>query len=117
MGFCYGGWGVFQLAAKGNELVDCISAAHPTLLEHHEIENVAVPVQLLAPEIDPQFTEELKEFSNRVIPTLGVAYDYQYFPGLEHGFSIRGDPNKPGEKKGMERAKNAAVLWFRQWLH
>lgn len=42
--------------------------------------------------------------------TLGVAYDYQYFPGLEHSFAIRGDPKNPNEMKGMERAKNAAVL-------
>ncbi|PKS09656.1 hypothetical protein jhhlp_004275 [Lomentospora prolificans] len=117
MGFCYGGWGVFQLAGEGNQLVDCISVAHPTLLEHQEIENVSVPVQILAPEIDPQFTPELKAFCHKTIPTLGVAYDYQHFPRLEHGFAIRGDLRKPGEKEGMERAKNAAVLWFSQWLH
>ncbi|KAJ9151288.1 hypothetical protein NKR23_g3221 [Pleurostoma richardsiae] len=91
--------------------------AHPTFLEKQEIGSVGVPVQILAPEIDPRFTEELKAFSNQVIPTLGFAYDYQYFPGLEHGFAIRGDPKNAEEKKGMERAENAAVLWFRQWLH
>jgi hypothetical protein len=32
------------------------------------------------------FTPELKEFSNKVIPTLGVPYDYQDFPGVEHSF-------------------------------
>lgn len=62
------------------------------------------------------FTQQLKAFSNATIPTLGVAYDYQHFPGLEHGFAIRGDPENPEERKGMERAKNAAVLWFKQWL-
>jgi dienelactone hydrolase len=116
IGFCYGAWGVFRLSAKGTQLVDCISAAHPTLLEKEEIEKIGVPVQIMAPEFDPQFTEELKAFSNRVIPGLGVAYDYQYFPGLEHGFAVRGNPQDPAEMKGMERAKNSAVLWFRQWL-
>ena len=76
-----------------------------------------MPVQILAPEFDPQFTEELKTFSLKVIPTLGVPFDYQYFPGLEHAFAVRGDPKNGGERKGMERAKNAAVMWFRQWLH
>ena len=116
IGFCYGGWGVFRLGAKGGDLVDCISTAHPTDLTKEEIEQVGVPVQILAPEIDPMFTEELKTFSNQTIPTLGVAFDYQFFPGLEHAFAVRGDPQKPAERKGMERAKNAAVLWFRQWL-
>ncbi|KAB2573411.1 Hydrolase tropI [Lasiodiplodia theobromae] len=117
IGFCFGGWAVFRLGAKGNQLVDCISTAHPSLLEKHEIENVGVPVQILAPEKDVVFTEELKAYSNQVIPTLGIAYDYQHFPGLEHGFAIRGDPTNPPEMKGLERAKNAAVVWFRQWLH
>lgn len=116
IGFCYGGWAVFRLGAKANPLVDAISTGHPSLLEKLEIEAVGVPVQILAPEVDPMFTEELKAFSNRVIPTLGVAYDYQYFPGLEHAFASRGDPNIHGERDGMERAKNAAVSWFRQWL-
>ncbi|KAL1851903.1 hypothetical protein Plec18167_007596 [Paecilomyces lecythidis] len=117
IGFCFGGWAVFRLGRKGNDLFDCISTAHPSLLERDEIENVGVPVQIMAPEIDPQFTEELKMFSNLVIPRLGVAYDYQFFPGLEHAFAIRGDPNNPAERRGMERAKNAAVSWLREWLY
>lgn len=116
IGFCYGGWAAFQLGAKDNGLVDCISVAHPIQLTKDEIQKVGVPVQILAPEFDPLFTEELKAFSNQVIPTLSVPYDYQFFPGVQHAFAARGDPAKPGERKSMERAKNAAVLWFRQWL-
>ena len=116
VGFCFGGWGVFWLGAKGRGLVDCISTAHPSLLEQSEIQAVGVPVQILAPEIDPLFTAELKEFSNRVIPTLGVPYDYQFFPGLEHAFAIRGDPGNEAERRGMARAKNMAVSWLREWL-
>jgi hypothetical protein len=71
----------------------------------------------MAPEFDPHFTEELKAFSNEVIPKLKVPYDYQYFPGLTHGFATRGNPDDSAELEGMERAKNAAVLWFRLWLH
>lgn len=117
IGFCFGGWGVFRLGAKEVRLVDCISTAHPTFLEKSEIRDIGVPVQILAPEHDPQFTEELKAFSNEVIPTLGVPYDYEYFPSLTHGFATRGNPSDKNEMDGMERAKNAAVLWFRQWLH
>jgi len=100
-------------AKENNGLVDAISTAHPTWLTKEEIEAVGVPVQVLAPEHDATFTPELKEFFNRVAPTLGVPYDYQYFPGLEHSFATRG---KEDDKKGMVRAKNAAVSWFREWL-
>ncbi len=118
VGFCFGAWGAFQLGAKANNgLVDCISMAHPSYVTKEEIQGVGVPVQICAPEHDQLFTEELKEFSNRVIPTLGVPYDYQFFPGLTHGFSVRGDIRNKAERAGMERAKNAVVLWFRQWLH
>lgn len=117
IGFCYGGWGAFRLGAKGRDLVDCISTAHPSLLEKDEILSTAVPVQIMAPEIDPMFTDELKAYSNQMIPTLGVPYDYQYFPGMEHGFAVRGDPDNLEERKCMERAKNSAVSWFRQWLY
>jgi dienelactone hydrolase len=117
VGFCFGGWAVFRLGGKDVNLVDCISTAHPTLLEKSEIQNVDVPVQIMAPEFDPMFTPELKEFCNKVVPTLGVPYDYQYFPGLHHAFATKGDPENGLENKGMERAKNAAVHWFQQWLH
>ena len=118
IGFCFGGWAVFRLGAKSSDsIVDCISTGHPTWLEKSEIENVGVPVQILAPEFDTQFTPELKAFANSVIPTLGVPYDYQYFPGLEHAFATRGDEKNVAEYKGMLRAKAAAVAWFRLWLH
>jgi dienelactone hydrolase len=117
IGFCFGGWAVFQLGAKGNNLVDCISTGHPTWLTEEEIDEVGVPVQILAPEIDHVYTQELKDYSNRVIPTLGVPYDYQHFPGAEHGFATRGDPKNEVSSKAMKRGKDAAVYWFKQWLH
>ncbi|KAL8726878.1 MAG: hypothetical protein Q9166_006430 [cf. Caloplaca sp. 2 TL-2023] len=117
VGYCWGGWAAFQLGAKGKNMVDAISVAHPTFLTKEEIDAVAVPVQILAPETDPQLTPELKEYANRVIPTLGVEYDYQYFPGLMHGFAARADLNNEKEKKGLERAKNAVSGWFAGTLH
>ena len=87
------------------------------MLEKREIVMPRVPVQIMASEIDHMFTDELKGFCNNVIPCLGVSYDYQYFPGLEHGFATRGNPDNSAERKGMERAKNSAVVWFRLWLH
>lgn len=118
IGYCFGGWGVFRLGAKEHKgLVDAISTAHPSYLTEEEISAVAVPVQICSPEHDWLYTEELKAFSNKIIPTLGIPYDYQFFPRLNHGFAVKGDPKEPEEREGMARAKNAAVIWFRQWLH
>lgn len=117
IGYCYGGWGCFRLAAKGNNLLDCVSVAHPSLLEKTEIDALGVPTQILAPETDPQLTPELKEYCNKVIPGLGISYQYDYYPGLVHGFAVKGDPKDGKQKEGLERAKNAAVAWFKEYLH
>lgn len=119
IGYCYGGWSSFRLGSKNHSppLVHCISTAHPTWLTREEIDDIGVPVQILAPEFDPPFTPELKAYANSVIPTKGVPYDYQFFPGVEHAFATRGNPEDEKEKRAMIRGKNAQVAWMREWLH
>lgn len=119
IGFCYGGWSVFRLGAKERQppLVDCITAGHPSLLTKKDIDEVAVPVQILAPEFDPVFTAELKTHSFEMMQKLGVPFDYQHFPGVQHACFTRGDPKNPGERDAMVRGKNAAVGWLKQFLY
>lgn len=81
-----------------------------------EIDAISVPTQICAAEIDEHFPPEQTAYSNATIPSLGVAYDFQYFPGLAHGFATRGDPQAPAQRKGLERAKNAVVYWLAQHL-
>ncbi|KAG9830133.1 alpha/beta-hydrolase, partial [Aureobasidium melanogenum] len=117
IGFCYGAWAVLRLANKDSPLIDCAAVAHPSLLEESEIANIGVPVQFLSPEHDQMFTPELKEFTLKTLPTLNIPFNYDYYPALVHGFAVRGDHNDPKQKEGLERAKNAAVYWFKQHLH
>ncbi|KAI1445137.1 dienelactone hydrolase family protein [Annulohypoxylon stygium] len=119
IGYCYGGWAVFRLGAKEHNppLIDAISTGHPSLLTNKDIDEVAVPTQLLAPEHDPVYTPELKAHTLETLPKLGIEWDYRHFPGVEHGGLVRADENKPGERLAMVRAKNAAVHWFNQFLH
>jgi len=117
IGYCFGGWAVFRLGATGNDLVDCIIAGHPTWLTKDDIDGAAVPTQILAPEFDVPYTEELKEYTFKSLMKRGVAFDYQHFPGVEHSCFTRGRPDKSGEQEAMVRGKAAAVSWLRQWLH
>lgn len=121
VGFCYGGWAVFRLGAKEHHrprpLVDCITAGHPSLLTKKDIDEVAVPVQILAPEIDPVYTPELKAYTFDTLQKLGLPFDYQHFPKVEHACFVRGDPYKSGEREAMTRGKDAVVCWWRQYLH
>lgn len=119
IGYCYGGWSSFRLGSRAHNprLVDCISAAQPTWLTKEEMDNIGVPVQIVAPEIDRAFTEELKRYANEVIPTKGLPYDYAFFPGVEHSFCTRGNPDDEKERLAMVRAKRVQVAWMREWLH
>ncbi|OAX79248.1 hypothetical protein ACJ72_06435 [Emergomyces africanus] len=118
IGFCYGAWAVFRLGAKEHQppLVDFISMAHPTFLTKKDIDEVAVPVQVLAAETDRMYPPELKMHTFETIQKLGLPFDYQHFPGVEHGCFIRGDAGRKGEREAMARAKNAAIDWFRHCL-
>lgn len=81
------------------------------------MDNIGVPVQICSPEIDAAFTPELKAYANEVIPTTGVPYDYQYFPGVEHAFATRGNLEDERERRAMVRCKRAQIGWMREWLH
>jgi dienelactone hydrolase len=119
IGFCYGGWACFRLGAKEHQppLVDCISMGHPSLVVKKDIEDCAVPVQVLAPEIDEAYPAELKTYTFETVMKNGVYLDYVHFPGVEHGCLTRGDASVKGEREAMARAKNAAVSWFKQFLY
>ncbi|KAI0413975.1 dienelactone hydrolase [Xylaria grammica] len=118
VGYCYGGWAVCHLASKEQErpLVDAISMAHPSWLVKDDIDNITVPVQVLAPEHDQSYTSELKSYTVEAVVKLNVPFDYQHFPGVGHGALVRGDERNKGEREAMARAKNAVVAWFRQHL-
>jgi dienelactone hydrolase len=116
VGYCYGGWAAFRLGAKGNDLVDCVSTGHPSLLTKEDIDAVSVPTQILAPEVDFAYTEELKGHTWKTLQRNKVVFDYQNFPGVEHACLVRGNPKIDGEREAMARGKDAAVSWFKQWL-
>ncbi|KAB5533467.1 dienelactone hydrolase family protein [Coniochaeta sp. 2T2.1] len=122
-GFCYGGWAGFKLAGEGLEdgskLVDSVTVGHPSLLVKEEIDCVRsdVAVQILAPEIDHQYTAELKLHTFVELQKKGTPFDYQHYPGVEHACFTRGDEKLAGERAALVRGKQAAVDWARQWLH
>jgi len=111
------GWAVFQLGSKTNHLVDAISMAHPSVVTKEEIDAVHVPVQIMAPEMDPMFSPELKAYANEKIPQIGVPYEYVFFPGVAHGFAVKGDEKDAKQTEALERAKNCAVNFFNEFLH
>lgn len=66
-----------------------------------DIDEVSVPVQLLCPEIDRAFDEEMKGYAFSTIMKRGVPFDYQHFEGVEHSCLVRGDEGLKGEREAM----------------
>jgi len=117
VGFCYGGWACFRLAALDPPLVSCISTAHPSLMTKDEIAAVKVPVQIVAPEFDSHMPKEMKAYCNETIPEQGVVYQYTYFPEVKHGFAVRGDREDRVQRESLERAAVSMAGWCGGWLH
>ncbi|KAI1171451.1 putative hydrolase [Nemania sp. FL0916] len=117
IGFCYGGWAVCHLAHKSRALVDAISMGHPSWLVKEDIDNLATPVQILAPEHDHPFPVELKTYTFETLLRLNLAFEYVHYPGVEHGALVRGSEKVEREREAMASAKNSAVAWFRKYLH
>ncbi|KAH7312445.1 putative hydrolase [Stachybotrys elegans] len=124
VGFCYGGWAGFRLGAREfnsesdyGRLVDCVAVGHPSLLMKKDIEELAVPVLILAPEIDMVYTPELKVHTFTTLQANGVPFQYHHFPKVAHACMVRGDENKEGERAAMVQGKNVVVAWLRHNLH
>lgn len=119
VGFCYGGWAAFRLGASSVKLIDCFSIGHPSMVTKEDIDAVDVPVQILAPEIDQAYPDEMKSytFETMVTKKKHLYFDYVHFPGVEHGCLTRGDASVKGEREAMAAAKDASVKWFKQFLH
>ncbi|KAI1329043.1 dienelactone hydrolase [Xylariaceae sp. FL0255] len=116
IGYCYGGWAVCELAAHTPAIVDAVSMGHPSMLVKEDIDNIKVPVQILAPEHDPVYTAELKTHSFETLQKVKVPFEYIHFPNVVHGCLVRGSPKKEGERQAMARGKDAAVNWFKTYL-
>ena len=119
IGYCYGGWATFMLAAQNPRVIDAGVVGHPSLLTKEDVDKAAeggVPMQILAPEIDLAFDKEMKTYTfGKLVKGKGV-FEYRHFPGVVHGCFTRGDENREGEREALVRGKGAAVGWFREWL-
>ena len=92
IGFCFGGWAVFRLGSKSHPspLVDCISTAHPAKLEDDEMQEVGVPVQIMAAEHDELFEADRRDAANGIIPRRGVAMTISIFQVRSMGLRREG---------------------------
>ncbi|KAH7011453.1 dienelactone hydrolase [Ilyonectria destructans] len=112
-GYCFGAKYVIRHYKDG---IECGFVAHPSFVESEELAAITGPLSIAAAETDTIFPMEKRHESEKIL--IGTKQDYQInlFSGVEHGFSVRGDPNVKVERFAKEQAFHQAVSWFDSYL-
>ena len=135
VGYCFGGKYVARFLAKGKG-VDVGFTAHPSFVDEAELRGMTGPLSIAAAgklrkpdktwnnaitnniaETDTIFPEDKRHESERILKDMGsIPYQMVLYSGVEHGFAVRGDLNKPEIKFAKEAAFIQAVQWFDECL-
>ena len=135
VGYCFGGKYVARFLAKGKG-VDVGFTAHPSFVDEAELRGMTGPLSIAAAEklrkpektwknavtnniadTDTIFPEDKRHESERIRKDMGsIPYQMVLYSGVEHGFAVRGDLNKPEIKFAKEAAFIQAVQWFDEFL-
>ena len=70
------------------------------------------PLSIAAAETDEIFPTPKRHQTEEILKELKQPYQINLYSGVEHGFAVRGDP----ERKEVNYAKEAAFLQAVQWF-
>ena len=78
-----------------------------------DVKSITAPMLFLIPEHDFMYTDELKDVTkSHFAGSSPDVYKYVDFPGLSHGFAVRGDLKDANQKQGMELARDEVIAWI-----
>lgn len=132
VGMCWGGRYALRAGLEGNmidmdglkkPLIDAVVALHPSnLVLPGDVENPVVPMSVGwgVEDIAVSFKqkgeiEALHAKAEKAGRTLPETEHKAYKPG-RHGFSVRGNPDDPQERKCLEDSEAQVLAWFDKWL-
>ncbi|KAF9235043.1 dienelactone hydrolase family-domain-containing protein [Melanogaster broomeanus] len=110
VGYCFGAPFVLDLAADGFLVAGAI--AHPAFLEESHFEKLTAPLLLSCAEVDFTFGLEARRRAEDIMVGRKSTYHFQVFSGVQHGYAVRGDPNKPQERWAKEESARGIKEWF-----
>ena len=122
IGFCWGAWVVFELAATGK--IQCGASCHPStrickmLFDKEETAlfgAVKCPQILLPAGNDP---DNLKEGGDlvQIVRDLGLECKTVHYPEMQHGWVIRGDASQPAVARDVKAALGEVSAFFTKYL-
>ena len=116
VGYCFGAKGVVHGLAEGGG-IDVGYVAHPSFVAAEDMRAIKRPLSIAAAETDAIFPEEKRHETEKILKELkSVPYQINLFSGVDHGFAVRGDPNKKDTRFAKEQAFLQAVNFFDYWL-
>ncbi|KAK5078697.1 hypothetical protein LTR51_000887 [Lithohypha guttulata] len=110
VGYCFGGKYVVRFLKPGQ--IDVGYSAHPSFVQEDELKGIKGPFAISAAETDHIFPTEKRHRSEEILKEVGQPYQINLYSGVEHGFAVRGDP----EKREVQYAKESAFLQALQWF-
>ena len=114
VGYCFGGKYVVRYLRPGQ--IDAGYTAHPSFVQEDELRGIKGPLAISAAEVDPIFPSEKRHESEVILKELGLPYQINLYSGVEHGFAVRGNPEKRTVQYAKESAFLQAVQWFKEHL-
>ena len=128
VGMCWGGryalragtsQSMIEMDGKNVPLVDAVVALHPSNLSlPADVENPVVPMSIGWGKEDEAVSIELKGKVEQIhsrTKALPEILHKVYEPG-RHGFSVRGNPDDPAERKCLEDSVTQVLDWFGKYL-
>lgn len=110
VGHCFGAKYVIRLL---DGKIDAGVAAHPSLVELSEVEQIKKPLLIAAAETDPIFTDELRAQTEAKLKEIKATYFVSLISGVAHGFAVRGDPKDKWATIAKEKAFADSIWWYK----
>jgi len=115
VGYCYGAK-LASLAGQDGS-VKGIVINHPAMLEKGEAASVKVPTLINASEVDPIFTDDIKQDWFDTLKSAGhLDSASTTYKNAVHGHAIRPDLNKPDIKEAYEQSFSKSAKFFEKVL-
>ncbi|KAH7921620.1 alpha/beta-hydrolase [Leucogyrophana mollusca] len=102
VGYCFGGPFAMHLVAE--DWITAAAIAHPAFLEESHFEN--------AKKVDDCFPVESRRRAEDIMVKRDGTYHFQLFSHVNHGFSVRANPNIEPERWAREECARGMKEWF-----
>ena len=112
--YCFGAPYVCDALANGT--VTAGAFAHPAFLKEHHFSNLKKPLFLSCAEADFTFNTRSRNRAVDIMIEGKKDFQVQLFPGIEHGFALRGNPDNAYERYTKEQSLKGIAEWFDFWL-